>query len=463
MIDALAKPNRPDLPAARDVRRWHGLRRLGPVLAALLLACAGCGDDDGENSIRGLDSDVPDGGGGGDAGPRAPPPDAAPHDNEIMSGDLRLCGYDDEDVLVLEAGGEPPALAIAANEQGFALVHHDAAGALLIEAVPIAGEARPPVRILASSEGATSAALAGSETGFLLAWRSTGAPRDRLRTRELSTVENPVVELSEDLAARPTAGELFAVHGDDRGYLAAWLDEGGGNRTLRALAIGQDGTPDGDPRPLAGVAGASEAEDLQLSRFDDGRSLLTWLERNEDGTARVMGQLLGRTLAPDAGPVELSRHPVDGTRFALAGRGPSAGLLYAARDGDVREAIKFRRIEGDGRSTTAVLNIENAPGRVVSGAITAFGQGYAVAYRSLPSLGEPLPMIGVAFIDQYGSIVHRAVVAETTETSVPTAIAAGPDGHLLVAWTSEWPSGPATHALALDCPGALELCGGELQ
>jgi hypothetical protein len=457
MDDVEAMPS-PDVPTRRAAPCWRRFR-LGRVLAALLLASgAGCGDDAGE-AARGLAPSAPDG--GNDAGgPHPPPRDAAAHDNEIMSGDLYLCGYDDEDVLVLEAGGAPPALAIAAGEQGFALVHHDPAGALLIEAVPIAGEARAPVRILASSEEARSAALAASEDGFLLAWRSTGAPSDRLRARELSTVEHPVVELSDALAARPEAGELFALHGDDDGYLAAWLEDAGGERSLRVLAIGQDGAPDGDARVLTGVE-AGEAEDLQVSRFDDGRALLTWLERDA-GEARVMGQLLNRLLGVDGGTVQLSRHPVDGTRFALAGRGPSAGLLYAALDGDVREAIKFRRIEGDGRSNTAVLNIENAPGRVVSGAITAFGQGYAVAYRSLPSLGEPLPMIGVAFIDQYGAIVHRAVLAETTETSFPTAIAATRDGHLLVAWTSEWPSGPATHALALDCPGALELCGGEL-
>lgn len=423
---------------------------------AVLLACAGCGDDGRAETYRPVGPGGARDGGRGEAGASAEP-DAGGHDTEIFSGDLYLCGYDDDDALVLE-GSAHGELAIAASEQGFALVHHDAQGALLIEAVEVAGAARAPVRILDASEAAAGISLVASGPGFLLAWRSG----DALRTRELSTVAHPAVELTSALAARPATGELFGLLGDDGGYLAAWLEDADGERALRAVTIGQDGMPSGDPRTPNVAAGALAAEDLKVSRYADGRTLLTWRERNGDGEAHVMGQILADDLAPDGDPVQLSRHPLEGARFALAGRGPSAGLVYAALDGGVREAIKYRRIEGDGSANAAVLNVLNAPGRAVSAAITAFGQGYAVAYRALPSLGVPLPVIRVAFIDQFGAIVHEAELAETTEAPGPTALAATADGHLLVSWASEWPSGPATHALALHCPGALVLCGGEL-
>ena len=85
-----------------------------------------------------------------------------------------------------------------------------------------------------------------------------------------------------------------------------------------------------------------------------------------------------------------------------------------------------------------------------------------MAYRALPSLGVPEPVIRVAFINQFGAIVHEAEIAETTESGGRTTLAATRDGHLLVGWSSAWPAGPATHALKLHCPGALILCGGHV-
>ncbi len=427
----------------------------------LLLGALGCGDDAAEMFAPVGPGGSRDGG-TRDAGPSAVR-DAGKHDNEIFSGDRYLCGYDADDALVRPGSAAYPEVAIAADARGFALVHHDAEGALYITAVPIAAPAEEPVRIVAASDAPASAALAARSTGFLLSWRAGGAEGSTLQARELTASANPIATLTDALAPQSGAGELFAVLGLPDDYLAAWLETTGGEGELRAVRIGADGEPDADASTLAAGAKAALAEDLHLAALADGRAMLSWLERDDAGQARVMGQVIGTRLASEGDAVQLSKHAVAAARFDFAGRGHSAGLIYAALDGGVREAIKFRRIAADGVATEAVLNIVNAPGRAVGGSIAAFGQGYAVAYRALPSLGVPAPVIRVAFIDESGKIVHEAELGETTEAGGRTTLAATVDGHLLVGWTSDWPAGPATHALALDCPGALVLCGGALE
>jgi hypothetical protein len=435
--------------------------RGGAMSMIVLLAVAGCGDD-GDAEVF-----APVGPGGHDGGARdaaaIAPRDAGQHDTEIFSGDLYLCGYDAADALVRTGNAAQPDLAIAADARGFALVHRDADGSLAITAVPITAPAQDPVRIVRASDAPAAIALAARAAGFLLSWRTGGDAGVELNVRELSASTNPVVTLTDALAPQTGVGELTALLGLPDGYVATWIEASGGEPALHAVAIGSSGEPTAAARTLALGADAAAALDLHLGALADGRAMLAWLERDADGAARVVGQTLGAGLAVEGEAAQLSKHAVADARFDLAGRGPSAGLIYPALDGDVREAIKFRRIDADGVATEAVLNIVNAPGRAVGGAIAAFGQGYAVAYRALPSLGVPAPVIRVAFIDQFGAIVHEAELGETTETGGPTALAATADGHLLVGWTSEWPSGPATHALKLDCPGALVLCGGPLE
>ena len=185
--------------------------------------------------------------------------------------------------------------------------------------------------------------------------------------------------------------------------------------------------------------------------------------RDSTGEGRVYGVPLSAELEPEGAPEALSRHSVSEARFDLAARAQSAGLIYQAKDGGLRDAIKFRRIEARGSSTQAVLNVVDAPGRAVAGSIAAFGQGYAVAFRELPSLGVEKATVRIAFVDQFGHIVHEAEIAETTEAGGRTTISATADGHVLVGYTSLWPAAATTHAVKLHCPGALVLCGGAVE
>jgi hypothetical protein len=435
-----------------------GLRSVLCVLSMLVLTA--CGDDNAEAYSPVGPDRIRDAGARRDAG-AGPSPDAGEHDNEIFSGDLYLCGYDDGDAFTHAAAAQAD-LAIAADERGFALLHHDADGALLITAVPIGELAQSPVRLVRASDAAARFAVAARDVGFLLSWRAGGPFGSALWSRELSSAAHPVVSLSTALAPSPGDGELFALLGRERGYAAVWHDDGGGARALFGAELGADGEPSGDAPELA-IDSASAAEDLHLAELGASGAMLAWLEHDSDGRGRIAAQRLDADLSVRGEPVELSRHDVDGSRFDFAGRGASAGLIYGVRDGGAREAIKYLRVDADGTSDQAVLDILHAPGRAVAGSIASFGQGYAVAYRALPSLGVPAPVVRVAFINQFGAIVHEAELGETTEQGGRTAIAATTDGHLLVGWISDWPSGRSTHALALHCPGALVLCGGELK
>jgi hypothetical protein len=225
--------------------------------------------------------------------------------------------------------------------------------------------------------------------------------------------------------------------------------------------FGVDGQLVGDRQTVDGV-GARAPEDLHLAQLDGGAVLLAWLERDDMGQGHVMAQSLKADLGKRGTPIELSKNAAHDARFDLSARRNSEGLIYHALDGDVRDAIKYRRVDPQGATSQAVLNVVNAPGRARDGSIAAFGQGYAIAYRELPSLGVDHPGIHLAFVNQFGEVVHRAELAESTEGGGRTSVSATTDGHVLVGWTTELPSGATTQALALYCPGALVLCGGAM-
>ena len=287
-----------------------------------------------------------------------------------------------------------------------------------------------------------------------------------LRARLLRAEDDEALTLTESLARSPGGGELFALLGLEDDFVAAFVerdadsDDDAGE--LRVQRIGGDGAAAGDASAIDAIA-SREPEDLHLSRLDDGNILLAWFERDAAGDEHVFGVVLSDALEADGEPIELSRYEVAQARFDLAARRLSAGLVYQAKDGDTRDTVKFRRVDGDGQVTQAAFNVVNAPGRAVGGSIAAFGQGYAVAYRVLPSLGVDQAAIRVAFIDQFGAIVYEAELATTSEQGGRTTIAATADGHLLVGWTDAADSTPATRGLQLYCPGALRLCGGKLE
>jgi hypothetical protein len=430
------------------------------ALIAFAIAAGGCGDDDPE-SARGPSKRVPRDAGDGAV---APQNDAAPAEPPEKEYELRsregvlLCRHGKEDLLERPGSAAFGEVAIATDERGFALVHHDGDGALQIEAVEIAALAQPSVRLIAAADAPGRALIAATAERFALLYRDGS----RLQVRVLEAGAGPVT-LSEQLAmpdSESAGGERFALTSLTDRFVAAWSEHDAGALGVFVQAIGLDGQPREAPLALPDVA-ARAPRDLQLARLDDGRSLLAWHELDDAGAGRVMAQTLDRELAPERDPVQLSKNAVSEARFDLGARELSAGLIYQAREGGVRDAVKFRRVETQGTVSEDELSVVKAPGRARGGAIAAFGQGYAVAYRGLPSLGVDRPNVGIAFINQFGRIVHETQLAETSEDGGRISVSASVDGHLLVGWTTTHPSGGATtNAVQLDCPGALVLCGG---
>jgi hypothetical protein len=200
----------------------------------------------------------------------------------------------------------------------------------------------------------------------------------------------------------------------------------------------------------------------------DDSGVLVLREAGSDGDL-LFGQKLSATLAKSGSPVQLSKSAVSGGSFALSARADSAGLLYPALDGAVRRALKLRRVDDTGMPEGPVLNVANAPRVVDAGSVTAFGRGYAVVYRELPSLRQDYPSIRIAFVNPFGSVVYDAELARfeaaaaDVNASVATSVAAAGGEAIAVAWTEPDVAGAKLRALRLSCPGALVLCGGKVQ
>ncbi len=434
---------------------------MGPTPArwmcvALLLALSACGEDGGSGGNTSGISTGPERDGGRVEDPpevEAPTGADAP-DHEVRSEDANtyLCGYDDEDAHDWPGSERFGEVAVGNDGRGFALAHHDPDGALYLEAIEVGrGElAQDSVRLHNPQDDPRDVALAAVSGTFVMLLRSG----DTLLLRTLDGDSQP--EVLTDALATNRNGRPFALVAQQDHFVAAWIEDDG---ALPLQRLTGEGALDGSPVTLPTAA---TPQDLQLGRLDEGKTLLAYFEL-DGGEGRVMAQVLDGALAAQGDSAQVNQNAVADARFDLGARRLSAGVLFHAQEGGVRDTVKYRRIDPDGQPRQPVLNVVNAPGRARDGSITAFGQGYAVAYRALPSLGVDRPTLRIAFVNQFGRIVHEAELGETSEDGGRTSITATAGAELLVGWTTRWPSGPRTHALQLDCPGALVLCGGSVE
>jgi hypothetical protein len=425
---------------------------------SLVLACGGSGPDSSRLNPIGDGGDrFPDAGDGDGDGDGDGEPDSG---MTVVGNDgLELCSYDAEDVHDWAAHDTQLGLSIATDQRGFALVHHDRQGALVIESMEVGRPAEPSARVVADSDAPGRALVATVEQRFAMLFGRGDALAFRLLTADAE-----LITISTAPAASGSGDALFALLGAGDRFVVAYAEADGAELALQLQAIDVDGELQGDPTRVALPEG-TKPQHLELAALPDGHTLLAWSEQDEDEerSGRVLGVVLTPSFEIDGEPKTLSKSPVDGMAFSLDARESSAGLLYESLEGGIRPNAKLQRIERDGVAEQPTLNIVNAPGRMIDASITAFGQGYAIAYRALSSLGVEKPVIRIAFVNEYGLIVHEAELRETDGMSGPTALRATTHGELLVAWSEvESPSANARslRALQLDCPGALVLCGG---
>lgn len=436
----------------RPIRQWNAAALA--LLAVLTTACSDSNRADAADSFGTTRSDA--GGASGDGGA---PFEDVDYDNEIRSDEGQfLCGYQDSDLFEFETHVEHTAKGSASSASGMVLSYHGAMADLFITGLPSGGEPSQPARIVSGDDAPRGPMAAAVDEQFMLLWRGLSDGAHRLYARSLDNPNSEVVTIADDLVVMAGGATPADVAGQQDDFVVALLQQSGGLRAARF-----DPTLDTPPQTVEvpGIADRSPM-DIHLARLDDNHTLLTWLEQDA-GRGRVMGVILDPALATTGDVMELSDSEVDGGSFDLAGRSGSAGLLYHTLESD-RDALKFRRIETDGTTPGPVLNLVAAPGRGIDGAIEAFGQGYVIAHRALPSPGITTPVVRIAFINQSGLIVHEAQLADTTGTGGQLSVSATPDGHVVVSWTSITPSTTATgRAARLYCPGALLLCGGHVE
>jgi hypothetical protein len=418
-------------------------------LLVLLLACGGKGPRGTRADEQFGDAgDLPDSGDGDGDGDGNVEEDAG---MSVVGNDgLELCRYDANDVHHWPAHATQLGLSIATDQRGFALVHSDRQGALVIQSMAIGRPAEPPARIVAASDqpGRALVAAVGQRFAMLFERGNRLAFRLLVADAELHTLSD-------------AGSEPFALLGGEERFVAAYAESDG---AVRVQAIGLEGALEGDAVAIELPDGAAP-QHLELAALPEGHTLLAWSEADadEERSGRVLGIVLTPSFEAVDEPSVLSKSPVDAMRFGLDARQNSAGLLYDNLEGGVRPNAKLQRIEADGAAEQPTLNLVNAPGRMVDASITAFGQGYAVAYRALSSLGVEEPVMRIAFVNEFGLIVHEAELRMTDAMSGPSALRATSHGELVVAWTEiDSPSEGtrALRALQLDCPGALVLCGG---
>ncbi len=430
----------------RRLSLLSGIAALGCTLA--LGACAG----HKRAPLLVATSATDDAGSAGDAGSKTTTatPDAGKH--AIASDGTALCIYNDDDRFVVEEQARPLVLRAAASHAGFGLVFQRSDGALFVQAVPLQGAAAAPVAVAAASEQATAPALVASETSFLLGYRAS----DTLVVRGLMADASAPLTLASSLA--PTdLGEPWALGAGPNGFLASWVDAAGGG--IRLQSLDDSGAASGVPQLVA--LAQRKPRQLALAQLSTGESFLAWREADASGNQAVFGQKLGISLAAAGIPTQLSNNSVAPGAFQLAGRFDSVGLLYPALDGGVREALKLRRIDASGAPDGPVLNVANAPRVVNAGSIAAFGRGYALVYRELPSLGRAQGAVRIAFVNQFGSVVYDAELSALDDASAgTTSVATNGSDALIVSWTEAGQPGARVHAIRMACPGALVLCGG---
>jgi hypothetical protein len=413
-------------------------------LLAAGFVCLGCADDEpAERDLQVRDDD---------AGRRSSGRDgAAPDDDDagttvVRAGDTVLCSFDSDDVFLGPSQLAGAELHSSGNARGFGQVYLRRDGTLFVRAIPLDGPANAERAVVAASEQPAAPTIVAGERDFVLGYRAGTT----LWLKSLAEGPAASVMLTAALQA-----EAYALAATDGGFAVAYRADQADQVELRAF--------DED----LGARGEATVElpgstHLGLAPIGDHDLVLGFAAASPSGELSVSGLRLGASLDAMGAAEQLSTSPPAQARFALAGRAASAGLLYATSDGGVREALKLRRIGAGGAPEGPLLNVADAPRRVSAGAIAAFGQGFAVVYRELPSLGVADEAVRIAFVNQFGAVVHDAALVDHLGAESLTSVAVSGQ-QVLASVVTGSAEGSELRTIRLDCAGALVLCGGSLQ
>lgn len=345
-----------------------------------------------------------------------------------------LCRFGDADTSGFAAHPQLTDVSLALHEQRIALAYHDADGLPVLELLALsgAGDDRAEVdHVELADVAATGVRVIGTSTGFAASWWQ-GAELHLARLTPDAEVESSVMLL--ERAGASTTG-MVAAAASDRVYLA--LQDGEG--LVLVEASGELSEPSVDD--LLPNEASPEKPELFLARSTPS---VAWSSA---------GSLLYSSLEGGDAPVVVAED-VTGM-FDVAGSFDHVAFAYALNAGDF-ERVRYRSFDVEGEARLSPQDVQRAPASLRDASIALFGQGYALAYRSLVSRDFPDNTIRIAFMSVTGLVVYQGDVASTSRAGGQTDIVAADNGSVAMAWFDS--DEVKVHIRRMQCPVALDLC-----
>jgi hypothetical protein len=345
-----------------------------------------------------------------------------------------LCRFGDADTRGFAGHPQLTDVSLALHDQRIALAYHDAGGRPVLELLALSGadadDADDDHLELADVAG-TGVRVVATPTGFAASWWQDSELHLARLTKD-AEIESSVT-LLERAGARTTG--MVADAASDRVYLA--LQDGEG------LVLVE--TSDELSEPSVG-------ELLEDEDSPDGAALFLASSTPSVAWSRE-GSLLFSSLDGGGSPVVVAEE-VTGM-FDVAGSIDHVAFAYALRAGDV-ERVRYRSFDVQGEARLSPQDVQRAPASLRDASIALFGQGYALAYRSLVSRDFPDNTIRIAFMSVTGLVVYQGDVAATSRAGGQSDIVADDDGAVALAWFDS--DEVKVHLRRMQCPVALDLC-----
>ena len=266
--------------------------------------------------------------------------------------------------------------------------------------------------------------------------------------------------ITENMAAE---GSAAIVNLEPERALIAWTETAfdGTGTSLHAQFMNGGGEPTGDPIE---IEAASAAFYSGMSMVELGEHFIGLVYKKElDGVHSIVLDVLSRETAErDRDPWVLTAEAGAFGSADIASDSRAAGVVYTMWQGTSRQ-VWFQALGLDGRALPVMMANQTGgpsePNRIVGlpqlaldVSVAKLATGFVVAYRALPSVEVPQPMIRVHFLDRGGEIIGSGAVALAAMNGGQTALESAFDGRLVLSWTDTDDEGVSTlRALVVPC------------
>jgi hypothetical protein len=248
--------------------------------------------------------------------------------------------------------------------------------------------------------------------------------------------------------------------------LVSWVehDAAAGTTTLYARALTALGEPRGDSvaieqSPTLGY------DRLSLSQIGKTYVGLGYRRFDMAGRSELVLQVLdGTTGKLDRDEWLLTKEAGALGSIAISADENGGGLIYSLIQG-TSEQLWFQQLGADGRAAPVMsggrtggpsdpTRVVGPPYNAVDASLAKLPVGFAVAYRALPGGNVSSARIRVHFLDRFGRVIGNSDVALAQQSGGRTAIGAGYDGRVVLAWSDQTEDGKTTlTAIKLPCVG----------